>query len=188
MEKKNNQKIHNRKGFTLAETLLAVLIQLMVSQIVATGIPVAKNAYEKVVLTSNAEVLLSTAVTALRNELGTAREIDIPDSQTITYLNSTRGSMSKIGMETDPADSVQMIMLHRYAAVNGIGTDSGAERLISKEAATADLYVTFAAVTSAPLSSDPDSTVVTFTDVSVRRKSGSELTRRDKLSINVLAH
>ena len=62
MEERIRKKLHSSKAFTLAETLLAVLILLMVSTIVATGIPVARNAYEKVVLASNAEVLLSTTI------------------------------------------------------------------------------------------------------------------------------
>ncbi len=178
MEKINKKKLHNRKGFTLAETLLAVLILLMVSQIVATGIPVAKNAYEKVVLASNAEVLLSTAVTVLRNELGTASKIDTPDQKTITYFNADRGSMAKIGVEEDGS-----VKLHRYYySVDGIVTDSGAEPLISKERATADLYVTFDTV-----SYDSDNKVVTFTKVSVCRESGTRnLAVRDTLSIRVM--
>ena len=172
-------RIHNKKGFTLAETLLAVLILLMVSQIVATGIPVAKNAYEKVVLTSNAEVLLSTAATVLRNELGTAREVKIPDKKTVIYYNSTRGNGAKIGMEEDE------VKIHRYfLEEDGISIDSGAESLISKKRATEDLYVTFDSV-----SFDSDNKVITFNAVSVCRKSGSEekvLAVRDTLSINVL--
>ena len=68
MKKIIYRKHHAIHGFTLAETLLAVLILLMVSSIVAAGIPSARRAYEKVVLASNAEVLLSTTITTLRHE------------------------------------------------------------------------------------------------------------------------
>lgn len=180
IEKKKKSGIRNRKGFTLAETLLAVLILLMVSQIVAAGIPVAKDAYEKVVLTSNAEVLLSTAVTVLRNELGTAREIKAADSRTeITYLNADRGSMAKIGIEGNDG-----VKLHRYYPVDSVGKDSGPEPLITKRRATADLYVTFEEV-----GYDPEKNVVTFTNLSVCRESGKkDLAVRDSLSIYVIAH
>lgn len=82
-------------GFTLAETLLAVLILLMVSVIVATGIPAAKNAYEKVVLASNADALLSTTISSLRNELGAAKIIK-PESggRPTTYISYYSGSAS----------------------------------------------------------------------------------------------
>ena len=176
MEKINKKKLHNRKGFTLAETLLAVLILLMVSQIVATGIPVAKNAYEKVVLASNAEVLLSTAVTTLRNELGTAREIKVSDTQTeVTYLNADRGNMAKIAMEDSSAK------IHRYYDED-TGIDSGAEPLISTKRATEGLYVTFKSV-----SYDAKNRVVTFEKVSVSKESGAtDLAVRKNLSINVM--
>ena len=49
MEQRIIRKLRSNDAFTLAETLLAILILLMVSAIVAAGIPVAKNAYEKVV-------------------------------------------------------------------------------------------------------------------------------------------
>lgn len=65
----------NRGGFTLAETLIAVLILLMVSGIVAAGIPAAKEALTKAVDASHSQLLLSTTMTALRNELGSARSI-----------------------------------------------------------------------------------------------------------------
>ena len=70
--RKKGKKIRDAHGFTLAETLLAVLILLMVSGIVAAGIPVAKKAYEKVVLAADAQLLLSTTVAELRDEIGTA--------------------------------------------------------------------------------------------------------------------
>ena len=60
------------RGFTLVETLVALLIVTMVSVIVATGVPSAINAYRNAVASSNAQVALSTVATALRDELSTA--------------------------------------------------------------------------------------------------------------------
>lgn len=90
------KKIKNRSGFTLAETLVAIIILLLVSSIVAEGVPVAQNAYDKVVVAANAKVMLSTAITALRNELATAQRITVKDNKTITYYSTDRGAMSKI--------------------------------------------------------------------------------------------
>ena len=64
---KLKKRLKNQAGFSLAETLLAVLIMLLVSVIVANGIPVARNVYNNVIVGANAQVLLSTTVTALRN-------------------------------------------------------------------------------------------------------------------------
>lgn len=98
---KARKKLNSRAGFTLAETLLAVLILLLVSTIVATGMPVARTAYEKVVLTSNAETLLTTAVSALRNELGTAWKVEQPSNNHVTYFSASTGTRAELYLDGD---------------------------------------------------------------------------------------
>lgn len=114
---KAREKLRSQKGFTLAETLLAVLILLLVSVIVATGMPAAKNAYEKVVVASNAQALLSTAATSLRNELGTAWNVLIDDDaaktkagnpgSSVTYNSANTGGLSQIAMDKDTGITLQ---------------------------------------------------------------------------------
>ena len=108
-----NQKVNMRKktrncknGFTLAETLLAVLILLMVSGIVAAGVPAAKNAYEKVVLASNAQILLSTTVAELRDEIGTAWGVEVKDGK-VYYFSASTGAKTVLSVEGDP-ESIQI--------------------------------------------------------------------------------
>ena len=97
---KARKKLNSRAGFTLAETLLAVTILLLVSSIVVTGMPAAKNAYEKVVLASNAEVMLATAESALRDELGTAWKVQkVSESTSITYYSADTGMRTKLEMK-----------------------------------------------------------------------------------------
>ena len=93
------QKLNNSYGFSLAETLVAVLILLMVSAVVAGGIPAAVNAYTKAVDAANAQVLLSTTVNALRNELSTARDVNPIETNKISYESSYTGSRSIISIE-----------------------------------------------------------------------------------------
>lgn len=132
MKKKNNQ-----KGFTLAEALIAVLIILMVSAIVAAGIPAAKNAYEKVTVTANAQVLLSTAASALRDELGTAS--DVEESETgVTYYSSKTGSNARIY-----TDDEGTIRLENYIGYDEDALDSTSRVLVNEQTSTPDLYVTF---------------------------------------------
>ena len=176
MRDRIKRKLQSSKAFTLAEMLLAVLILAMVSVIVATGIPVARNAYEKIVLSSNAEVLLSTTVSMLRNELGTAQDVVVPTEEpmtTITYYNLTRGASSKILLSNDDKKE---IMFQRY-----ITADYPVVPLISSKTATADLYVTYDSV-------DYENGILKFTGLSVNRVSGTaNLASRDTLSIRVIS-
>ena len=181
MEQRIIRKLRSNEAFTLAETLLAILILLMVSAIVAAGIPVAKNAYEKVVLSSNAEVLLSTTISTLRNELGTAMDVSTSvdsETYTITYFNSARGSSSKISMKTGETD----IQFQRYYSADGLSKGSDPENLISEKTATNNLHVTFSKVEY-----DLSTGVIKFTNLAVKRND-TVLASRDTLSIRVITH
>lgn len=103
-------KFKNHKGFSLAEMLLAILIMLFVSIVMATGIPAAKNAYEKVVVGANARSMLSTAITALHDEIGTAWNIEptLPNATSITYFNASTGAKSTISLDADDHYAIQV--------------------------------------------------------------------------------
>lgn len=75
-----------RSGFTLVETLLALVILVVLTGIVAMGVPVAFDTYKKAVDGSNAQVLLTTTSTVLRDELGLSPQIAIQDGQ-IYYVS-----------------------------------------------------------------------------------------------------
>ena len=188
MRKQLRNKLKSRLGFSLAETLLAVLILLMVSTIVATGIPAARNAYEKVVLASNAEVLLSTTITTLRYELGTAQDVKKPANKTgeilnsvITYYNPTRGASSKLYV-ADGGENDKKIMFQRYYSEDGLSMDYAATPLVSPKTSTQDLYVTYGSVSY-------NNGIVTFSGLQVNRASGAVgLASRDALSIRVISY
>ncbi len=195
MGKTIKKKLHSGKGFTLAETLLAVLILLLVSGIVASGIPSAQRAYEKVVLASNARILLSTTTSALRSELGSAKDVEIVTAgkgekadSVITYYNTGRNSSSKIYVNAKDKEQPE-IMLQRYFSAEKLSADyavtplvSDATPLVSDAAATADLYVTYDKVTY-----DKTTGIIKFEKLEVRRGSGSEtdavLAQMESLSI-----
>jgi len=182
-EKNPLKKKRNNAGFTLAETLMAMLIMLMVTAIVAAGIPVARNAYEGVVLASNSELLLSTTLSALRNELGTAKNIECKDGgKEIRYYNPSAKITSCIFLNDEKA--TEGIQFQRYAAADILG-NKGAEgnRLVTWAASNKNLYVTYR---SASFSNG----IVTFTDISVNMEDGSrtDLATRDSYSIRVLSY
>ncbi len=80
---------NDRRGFTLVELLVVVLVLLLVTSVIVGGLPAAQRAYYSVTDKADAQLLLSTASTRLRDELGTASGIwVVPASGTITYRDS----------------------------------------------------------------------------------------------------
>lgn len=149
------------RGFTIAETLITVLILLMVTSVVAAGIPAAKEAYEKVVFNANAEMLLSTSVTAIRGQLVTAGNVKVEaDGKTLGFYSSNTGFNERIYPE-EAEDGTLMV-----TEFSGEGPESRqvTRKLVSDAAATKDLYITWEGVAC-------EGNVVTINGLSVRRKS-----------------
>lgn len=73
-------------GFTLAETLLAVLIMSIIFTAVGGGVVVMKNNYEKVTQRAQAQVLLATTVSAINADL---------ESVTIVNLGGSAGTLTE---------------------------------------------------------------------------------------------
>lgn len=152
--RQNNQK-RNRGGFTLAETLIAVLILTMVAGIVAGGIPAARNALDKAVDASHSQLLLSTTMTSLRNELAMASSItcasetvnedgsvaeDSAAGKIISYVDSS-GAVCTLQSEDDG------IYVEKEASPDissGVYHPGITHRLlVSEQAATKNLYAAF---------------------------------------------
>lgn len=86
------RRLKDRHGFTLVEMLLTTLILLMVSAVVAGGVPAAANAYFKIVDAANAQILLSNTVTSLRSELAVASNVETDASgQMKSFISSGSG-------------------------------------------------------------------------------------------------
>ena len=85
------RRLTDSRGFTLAELLMVILILLLVSTVVATGVPAAVNAYQKVVDSANAQLLLSTTVSSLRRELSLAGEVGTDGSNGVEYYINGQG-------------------------------------------------------------------------------------------------
>lgn len=140
-------------GFSLAETLLATLILTFVAVLLATGVPFAKMAYAKIVNGANARMLLSNTVTALRNELGTAMDIEVnTDYNTIVYYSTDIHSKSMIYLygttgtppipEAQTQPPVGAIMIQQYITVEADKRPLP-RRLVSSSASNGNLYVKF---------------------------------------------
>ena len=131
------RKVHkNCTGFSLGETLVAVAILVIIT---AASLPAAVHVYRNAVDAANAQVLLSTTVNALRDELSTAWDVKaVSAAKEIVYKSSDIGSQSKIKLGTDDT-STQTILLEEYSKPEGAGwLDDGVKTgnsrpLVSKE-------------------------------------------------------
>ena len=178
------KKLKSKSGFTLAETLLAVLILLLVSVIVANGIPVARNVYNNVIIGANAQMLLSTAVTALRNELGTAQDVTVGTNNTdITYYNPSIGAYSKLSVDAEGIKLLDYVNKTDGQPLSVAGKTGGRtpERLVTKAASNGNLIVTY---NKANVSGD----IITFTKLEVKQETGSKstLVTLDELKIRLV--
>ncbi len=146
MRKGNPQR--RKAGFTMVEMLMTTLILLMVSAILAAGIPVAVNAYEKVLDAANSQLLLSTTISRLEQELSTAVEIwTDTDNKTLTSYSHYRESY-KI---TPTIDTTEGIIL-KYSKHNDSDTIQLPQNkdktkneiaLVTGKTETASFYVTY---------------------------------------------
>ena len=114
---KNMRKVHkNCTGFSLGETLVAVAILVIIT---AASLPAAVHVYRNAVDAANAQVLLSTTVNALRDELSTAWDVKADSAaKEITYKSSDIGSQSKIKLGKDDT-STDTILLEEYSKPAG---------------------------------------------------------------------
>ena len=187
---KARKKLNSRAGFTLAETLLAVLILLLVSTIVATGMPVARTAYEKVVLTSNAETLLTTAVSALRNELGTAWKVE-STANGVTYFSASTGARAELSIDS----KTHTITLLDYAAATDLDALLGEKEEQNKATTTARDLVFQSdidrlgklSLKAGSITLDKSAKTVSISGLKVFSASNAELASLDSLVIDVFS-
>ena len=148
------RRMNSRGGFSLAEMLVTLLILLMVTGVVAAGVPMAANAYQKVVDSANAQVLLSTAMTTLRSELETAKDSilikDDGDGVSVSYYSTeTLYTTIKGGEGEDiyvnPYETVTTDAGGKITAYVINNTDSGKYNhpLVTAKASTDNLHVEF---------------------------------------------
>lgn len=180
--KTKGKKIRKRnKGFSLAEVLVVLLIVLMVSSIVAVGVPAAVRAYNKVVDASNAEVLLSTAMIRLREELGTAGTANNAETATTITYDCGQGYESKImlaaGETEDPS-----ILIQEYSNIPDLAATYPPHPLVTDSASSKKLYVTYDTV---EISEDG---IITFGNLQVKHKqTGKTYAKLETFKIRMLA-
>ena len=159
MKKTILKKWKTKRGFSLAETLMTVLILLLVSSVVAAGIPAAVSAYTKVIDAANAQTMLSTAVSSLRNELSTAKDVTI-NADSIKYFSYDTGAYTVIskGGEHGKIDVQDYIM-----------ESGGAETTVSHPLVTKTDKDRLLEVTYGSVSANEENHTITITGMEVRK-------------------
>ena len=182
------RKLTGRKGFTLGETMVAILILLLATGVIAGAIPAASRAYIKAVDAANAQVLLSTAVTVLRDELSTASDISVTlpvepaepvegeaaaDPQLIIQYKSNNNGWSRI-VCTQSGDKAGIEIWYKKSEEEDYQFN---RKLVSDKASTGNLYVTIgsAATTSAD--------VISITGISVTLKGNDTVQASSDLTV-----
>jgi prepilin-type N-terminal cleavage/methylation domain-containing protein len=99
-------KIRENKGFTLIETLLTVILVLLMSGAVAAGMSVMSRTIHKIQNKANAEVLLSTTLTLISDDLKNTENVVLTGDEsedggkTVQFLQiSENGADVWIGIE-----------------------------------------------------------------------------------------
>jgi len=164
-------RMRRRAGFTLSETLIAVLILLMVSAVVAAGVPVAAGVYEKVVRGANAQVLLSTAMTELRDELGTATDVRVENGTTIHYRSGD-------GSDTTIYLNGGVIYIQEYVGLSD--SENFRHPLVSNAAADGELKASYGTV-------ELNDGVLTFSGLVVQ-KDGNTVANAPTYQVRVLTY
>ena len=145
MRMNRNRRKRRKSGFTLSETLIAILILLMVSAIVAGAIPTASNVYIKTVDAANAQLLLSTTITKLRDELSTAKRVVSYSASSIEIYNEHGARkivvVEKASSYPEGINSPGVWVYPENTDATSDATYGSPYRLVSQQAATSDMYV-----------------------------------------------
>lgn len=172
-------KLKANTGFTLAETLITVLILLMVSSVVAGGVPAAVSAYSKAVDAANAQALISTTVNALRSELTTAKDVHLSsDGTEVIYISPDTGSKAKLYQDPDGIMVQDFLKYDETGPQTQDGEVVEARKLVSDKTITDTLQISYESV---EWSTDDDE-VLQFGNIIVN-KSGTEIVTIDSLYI-----
>ena len=89
--KRLSRKLSSQSGVSLAETLMAVLLVIMISSMVGGAATAAKDGYQKIVQKSQAQLVLSTAIAAVTSELQDARDFKADTNMSLVFTSPRRG-------------------------------------------------------------------------------------------------
>ena len=184
----NRTRARAKGGFTLTEMLVTMLILVLASSLLATGIPVAIDTYQKTVKSANAQAALSTTATALRRELSLASYVTVEDNK-ICYVSREEGCTLSIQNTTDP-DTCRGLQKQYYKGVlddaksiRDLETDGNPVELISNATVTDELLVKYGTDKPEDVWAAKTGNSIKITNLHVEDKAGNELARVDDFEI-----
>lgn len=96
------KKLNSESGLTLVEMLCAVAILVLLVLMLSTGMQMALHAYRDIVAQSEADLLLSTAMDALADDLRYARDVTTgADGRLSGYTSDSFGEGVRLDVDTD---------------------------------------------------------------------------------------
>ena len=106
------EKINSKSGFTLVEMLAAVAVLMLLTMMLGTGIQMALNSYRTMIAQAEVELLVSTAVDALADDLRFARDVKAdPVSKKLTsYTSDSFGENTELALGETGSDNEGQIM------------------------------------------------------------------------------
>ena len=92
------KKLSSGSGLTLVEMLAAVVILILLGLLLNTGLQMAMSTYRAIVAQSEVELLLSTAVDALADDLRYARDVS-GSGGSFTYTSDSFGANTDLTLD-----------------------------------------------------------------------------------------
>lgn len=183
-------KIRDKKGFTLAETLLTVVLVLLVSGAVAAGISVVSRTIHKIQNKANAEVLLNTTLTLLSEDLKNTKAVVMTEDESEVgyfrirengadvWIGVKNGGSTAAGQKTDNT-GIQKIYYTETVSTDGESAfaETGiSAAYVTGKAKTDTLYTTIGSITY-------DKPVLTIHDLEVKNSDDVTLAKIDSFSV-----
>lgn len=92
------KKLNSQSGLTVVELLAATVVLMLLGLMLNTGLQTALSTYRAIVAQSELELLLSTAVDALADDLRYARDVSVEDTS-FTYTSDSFGEGTKLTVD-----------------------------------------------------------------------------------------
>lgn len=130
-------KKNRRAGFTLAETLITVLLMAIVFMAITGGFVALQRSYKKITQKANAEILLSTAVMEITSDLQNAT-VYYSDSK--AFETDTRKYTIQYGTTLQISDERPSLGIWVIPYPETAGSTLKAMPLVTDKTNTGDLY------------------------------------------------